>query len=160
MSMPPLTRVLSVEFPDRLTVLGFGIPFSEDRVSDISGTQTVRYFSAGSIFAMVWWQRLPRGRQHRTLAILEAPLLRGAGDTVPEIHPRAIVHVFMDQYGPAGQERSVDRMLDLIQAVRKQEIEPAHVAANYWRHAGQRILMRQPVRRLSDGDYPSQEEIA
>lgn len=159
--MSPLTRVLSVDCPGRtLTVLGFGIPFSEDQVSDISGTQIVRLFRPGSIFAMVWWRKLSHRRQHRTLAILEAPRARDQGDSVPEIHPRAIVHVFMDQYGPAGQERSVDLMLDLIQDMRKQDIEPAHVSTKFWRHAGQRIMLAQPVRRLADGDYPSHEETA
>jgi len=157
-STSPLTRVLSVDHPGRaIAVLGFGIPFSEDRVTDTAGTQIVRLFRPGSVFAMVWWRSLSHRRQHRTLAILEAPGIRGDGDAVPQIQPRAISHVFMDQYGPAGKERSVDLMLDLIQDMRNQEIEPAHVAAKYWRCAAQRIMMGEQAPDFADGDYPSHE---
>ena len=161
MSTPPLTRVLTIDRPHRaIGVLAFGIPFSEDRVTEESSTQTVRLFQPGAIFSMLWWRRLSRRRQHRTLAILEAPRLRVEGDPVPDIHPGAIVHVFMDQYGPPGRERSVDLMLDLIQCLRDHNTEPAHVAPGYWRRASCRILLGQRPPDLADGDYPREEQIA
>jgi hypothetical protein len=66
----------------------------------------------------------------------------------------------MDQYGPAGQERSIDQMLDLIQSVRKRGIEPAAVEARYWRCASRRILLGKEPPELASGDFPSQEQSA
>jgi hypothetical protein len=160
MTTPPFTRVHCHDCLCRpLSVLAFGIPFSEDRVTAQHGTESVRLFSPGALFCIVWW-RQSKKRQHRTLTILEAPGTRGEGDLVLDVHPAAIVHVFMDQYGPAGQERSIDQMLDLIQSVRKRGIEPAAVEARYWRRASRRILLGQEPPELAAGDFPSQEQSA
>lgn len=158
---PPLTRVLTRDrLRNSIAMLAFGIPFSEDRITADSGTEIVRLFSPGSIFCIVWWRRLSHNRQHRTLTILEAPRERGSGDAVPDVHPAAIVHVFMDQYGPAGQERSIDQMLDLIQNIRDRGIEPANVTARYWRRASRRILLGQRPPEFVEGDFPRQEQRA
>jgi hypothetical protein len=142
------------------SVLAFGVPCSEDRITAVSGTETVRLFSPGAVFCIVWWRRLSHKRQHRTLTILEAPRVRGDGDSVLDVHPAAIVHVFMDQYGPPGQERSIDQMLDLIQIMRDRGIEPASITARYWRRASRRILLGQSPPEIADGDFPSQEQSA
>ena len=160
MTTPPLTRVHCHDSSCRsLSVLAFGIPFSEDRVTAQHGTESVRLFSPGALFCIVWW-RQSKKRQHRTLTILEAPGMRGEGDPVLDVHPAAIVHVFMDQYGPAGQERSIDQMLDLIQSVRKRGIEPAGINARYWRRASRRILLGQEPPELAAEDFPNQEQSA
>jgi hypothetical protein len=160
MKMHPLTRVHCHDSSCRsISVLAFGIPFSEDRVTAQHGTESVRLFSPGALFCIVWW-RQSKKRQHRTLTILEAPGARGEGEPVLDVHPAAIVHVFMDQYGPAGQERSIDQMLDLIQRVRKRGIEPAGVSARYWRRASRRILLGQEPPELAPEDFPNQEQSA
>jgi hypothetical protein len=160
-STSPLTRVLSAAGSSRsASVLAFGIPYSEDQITADSGTETVRLFSPGAVFCIVWWQRLSHKKQHRTLTILEAPRVRGDGDAVLNVHPAAIVHVFMDQYGPPGQERSIDQMLDLIQRTRDRGIEPASVTTRYWRRASRRILLAQNPPELTDGDFSSQEQSA
>jgi hypothetical protein len=157
---PPLTRVHCHDSSRRsLSVLAFGIPFSEDRITAHHGTEIVRLFKPGALFCIVW-RRLSQKRQHRTLTILEAPRARGDGDSVLDVHPAAIVHVFMDQYGPAGQERSVDHLLDLIQNIRDRGIEPATVGAKYWRRASRRILLGQRPPELVSGDFPNQEQSA
>jgi hypothetical protein len=157
---PPLTRVHCHDSARRtLSVLAFGIPFSEDRITAHHGTEIVRMFSPGALFCIVW-RRLSLKRQHRTLTVLEAPRARGDGDSVLDVHPAAIVHVFMDQYGPAGQERSVDQMLDLVQSIRERGIEPAGVTARYWRRASRRILLGQRPPELVPGDFPNQEQSA
>lgn len=161
MPTPPLTRVITRDrLSHSITVLAFGTPFSEDRIASTSGTETVRLFSPGAIFCIVWWRRLSHNRQHRTLTILEAPHARGDGEAVMDVHPAAIVHVFMDQYGPAGQERSIDQMLDLVQNMRNRGIDPAQVTARYWRLAGQRILLGQRPPEVAEGDFPNQEQFA
>jgi hypothetical protein len=160
MTTPPLTRVHCHDSSCRsISVLAFGIPFSEDRITAHHGTESVRLFSPGALFCIVWWRQSQK-RQHRTLTILEAPGMRGEGDPVLDVHPAAIVHVFMDQYGPAGQERSIDQMLDLIQRFRKRGIEPAGVNARYWRRASRRILLGQEPPELAVGDFPNQEQSA
>jgi hypothetical protein len=122
--------------------------------------RTIHEFRPGQIFGVVWWRWYAGDEQHRTLAILEAPQARGAGDSVLAVYPAAIVHVFMDQYGPAGQERSVDHMLDLIQSIRDRGIEPATVDAKYWRRASWRILLGQRPPKLLPGDFANQEQRA
>ena len=160
MTTPPLTRVHCHDSSCRsISVLAFGIPFSEDRITAHHGTESVRLFSPGALFCIVWWRQSQK-RQHRTLTILEAPGMRGEGDPVLDVHPAAIVHVFMDQYGPAGQERSIDQMLDLIQSVRNRGIEPAGVTARYWRRPSRRILLGQEQPELAAGDFPNQEQSA
>jgi hypothetical protein len=160
MSTPPLTRVHCHDSPRRsLSVLAFGIPFSEDRITAHHGTEIVRLFKPGALFCIVW-RRVSLKRQHRTLAILEAPRARGEGDSVLDVHPAAVVHVFIDQYGPAGQERSVDHLLDLIQNIRDRGIEPATIGAKYWRRASRRILLGQQPPELVPRDFPNQEQSA
>jgi hypothetical protein len=122
--------------------------------------RTVYQFHPGQIFGVVWWRWYAGDQQHRTLAILEAPRARGEGDSVLDVHPAAIVHVFMDQYGPAGQERSVDHMLDLIQDIRDRGIEPATIGAKYWRRASRRILRGQRPPKCVPGDFSNQEQSA
>ena len=160
MTTHPLTRVHCHDSSCRsISVLAFGIPFSEDRITAHHGTESVRLFTPGALFCIVWW-RQSQNRQHRTLTILEAPGATGEGDPVLDVHPAAIVHVFMDQYRPAGQERSIDQMLDLIQSVRKRGIEPAGVTARYWRHASRRILLGQQPPELAVGDFSNREQSA
>jgi len=160
MTTPPLTRVHCHDCSRRSpSVMAFGIPFSEDRITAQHGTESVRLFTPGALFCIVWW-RQSKKRQHRTLTILEAPGARGEGEPVMDVHPAAIVHVFMDQYGPPGQERSIDQMLDLIQSVRNRGIDPAIVAARYWRRASRRILLGQDPPELAAEDFPTQEQSA
>ena len=154
----PLTRVLTFERPHRsLAVLAFGVPFSEDCVAGESSTETVRLFASGSLFCIVWWRRLAHRRQHRALAILEAAPGHTRAETVLNVQPDAIVHVFIDQYGPAGADGSVDQLLDLIRSFRQRGVEPERVSARYWRRAANRILRGADAPELAAGDYPDHE---
>jgi hypothetical protein len=157
----PLTRVLTRERTHRsLATLVFGTPFSEERGADESGTEIVRLFTPGSVFCIVWWRRIAHRRQHRALAILESATARTLAEPMNDIHPGAVVHVFIDQYGPAGVDGSIDELLDLIRRFRERDIEPEHVSARYWRHASRRILRGFSAPELADGDYPASERSA
>jgi hypothetical protein len=152
-----LTHFTATTIPHvRIDALCFGTP----SCSYPQRGRTIHEFHPGQLFGVVWWRWYAGDEQHRTLAILEAPQARGEGDSVLAVHPAAIVHVFMDQYGPAGQERSVDHMLDLIQSIRDRGIEPATVDAKYWRRASWRILLRQRPPKWVPGDFANQEQRA
>lgn len=152
-----LTHFTATTIPHvRIDALCFGTP----SCSYPQRGRTIHEFHPGQLFGVVWWRWYAGDEQHHTLAILEAPQARGEGDSVMAVHPAAIVHVFMDQYGPAGQERSVDHMLDLIQSIRDRGIEPATVDAKYWRRASWRILLGQRPPKLLPGDFANQEQRA
>jgi hypothetical protein len=140
----------------RIDALCFGTPAR----SYHQRGRTIHEFRPGQIFGVVWWRWYAGDQQHRTLAILEVPRARGEGDSVLDVQPAVIVHVFMDQYGPAGQERSVDHMLDLIHNIRDRGIEPATIAAKYWRRASRRILLGQRPPKWVPGDISNQEQSA
>ena len=153
-----LTRVLTIDRPRRaISVLAFGMPFSEDRGADETGIETVRLFSPGALFCIVWWRRFGRRRQHRTLAVLEAAPGHVQAEPVGNVQPNAIVHVFIDQYGPAGVDGSVDQLLDLIQNFKVRGIEPERVSARYWRCTAHRILRGLAAPELAESDYPKFE---
>lgn len=152
-----LTHFTATTIPHvRIDALCFGAPAR----SYPQRGRTIHDFHPGQLFGVVWWRWYAGDEQHRTLAILEAPQARGDGDSVLAVHPAAIVHVFMDQFGPAGQERSVDHMLDLIQNIRDCGIEPATIDAKYWRRASWRILLGQRPPKLVPRDIPNQEQSA
>ncbi len=152
-----LTHFTATTIPHvRIDALCFGAPAR----SYPQRGRTIHEFHPGQLFGVVWWRWYAGDQQHRTLAILEAPRARGEEDFVPDVHPAAIVHVFMDQYGPAGQERSVDHMLDLIQNIRDRGIEPATIDAKYWRRASRRILLGQRPPKLLPGDFANQKNCA
>jgi hypothetical protein len=152
-----LTHFTATTIPHvRIDALCFGAPARSYAQRD----RTIHEFRPGQIFGVVWWRWYAGDQQHRTLAILEAPRAPGDGDSVPDVHPAAIVHVFMDQYGPAGQERSVDHLLDLIQNIRNRGMEPATIGAKYWRRASRRILLGQRPPKLVPGDFTNQEQSA
>ncbi len=152
-----LTHFTATTIPHvRIDALCLGVPAR----SYPQRGRTIHDFHPGQLFGVVWWRWHAGDQQHRTLAILEAPRAREEGDSVLAVHPAAIVHVFMDQYGPAGQERSVDHMLDLIQNIRDRGIEPATIDAKYWRRASQRILLGQRPPKWVPGDFANRENCA
>ena len=152
-----LTHFTATTIPHvRIDALFFGVPAG----SYPQHGRTIHDFHPGQLFGVGWWRWYAGDEQHRTLAILEAPQARGDGDSVLAVHPAAIVHVFMDQYGPAGQERSVDHMLDLIQNIRDRGIEPATIDAKYWRRASRLILLGKRPPKLLLGDFANQENCA
>lgn len=105
--------------------------------------RAIHYFRPGQIFAVVWWRRYSPDRQHRTLAIVEALSVGNVGRVLPGIHPAAAVHVLVRQYGPAGQDEAVDRLLDLIEDLKHWGRNPAEMPAAFWTVAAQELLLCQ-----------------
>lgn len=103
----------------------------------------IHCFRPGQMFGVVWWRRYSPDRQHRTLAIVEALPIGNVGRVLPGIHPGAAVHVLVRQYGPAGQDEAVDRLLDLIEDFKHRGRNPAEMAAAIWIDAAQELLLCQ-----------------
>jgi hypothetical protein len=89
--------------------------------------------------------------------VLEAAPGHVQAEPVGNVQPNAIVHVFIDQYGPAGVDGSVDQLLDLIQNFKVRGIEPERVSARYWRCTAHRILRGLAAPELAESDYPKFE---
>lgn len=163
MSTPTLTRVVLRDRSGRalehwLGRLAFGRPVSEDRVAGTAGTDTIYHFLPGELFCLVWWRRRPRGGQQWVLAVLEAPRTPGSGLSLPDTHPAVVVHAMVEQPFAAGQDGSVDRMLELIQTTRESGADPSRLPARYWQDAAWRIVFRREPVPVPRPDAAGSEE--
>jgi hypothetical protein len=127
--------------------LGFGDPIR--RQVDRNG-RAVYDFRPGQLFAVVWSRRYPMDRQHRTFAVVEALLPGKIGRVLPGIRPGVAVHVIVRQHGPAGQDETVDQLLDLIEHLRRRGCNPAQMPAAFWIDAAQELLLCQMPLELFD----------
>jgi hypothetical protein len=100
-------------------------------------------FRAGQLFAVVWWRRYSEDRQHRTLAVVEAISTGKLCHILPGIHPGVAVHVLVRQHGPAGQDETVDQLLDLIEDLKHRGRNPAELPAAFWTEAARELLICQ-----------------
>jgi hypothetical protein len=137
------TFIARDEFEAVVERLCFGRPAS--RISKMTSARASRSyrFLPGEIFAVVWQEWQPDGRQHRAMAIVETLSDPTKGVLLPGIFPAVAVHAMVDQGGQAGQGGAVDRFLLLVQSIELAGINPADVPANYWRHASYQIMVRQ-----------------
>lgn len=130
--MTSLTRVRLVFVADRLNQwLRFGKPITED-VPDPHYRYV--YFAPGSTFGLVDWRANDYGTVCWRLSILRAA---GPGERVAciaDVEPGAklLLHVVT----PAKTRR----VLQLIDAIEAQCIEPEEVSEDYWRVLHQRLV--------------------
>jgi hypothetical protein len=68
---------------------------------------------------------------------------------LPGIHSAVAVHAIVDQHGPAGQNGTVDLLLDLIEDVKARGEDPAKLPPKYWTKVVHRILLHPHVRTHS-----------
>lgn len=163
MYTPPLVRVVIRDrsgeaLEHGLSRLGFGRPVSEDRVVGSNGTDTIYHFLPGELFCVVWWRRRPRGRQHWVLAVLEGPAAADVGHPLPDTHPAVIIHAIVEQPCAAGEDGSVDRMLELVREARAAGVDPSRLPAKYWQEAAWRIAFRREPPPLPKPDAAGSEE--
>jgi hypothetical protein len=142
-----LTRFVSRYVPhSSLERLCFGAPANQHEEHE---GQSVYHFHPGQIFGVVWWRRFPADRQHRAVAIVQALRDDQSGHDLPGIHSAVAVHAIVDQHGPAGQNGTVDLLLDLIEDVKARGQDPAKLPPKYWTKVVHRILLHPHVRTHS-----------
>ena len=88
----------------------------------------------------------------------EADRLRIGLKALPGIRPAVGVIVVIDQDGPAGQDGTVDRMLDLIDSVRRSGCDPARLPPRCWREAAYHLMFRHELPPLRAEDLIGSEE--
>jgi hypothetical protein len=103
--------------------------------------RSVYHFHPSQIFGVLWWRRCSEDRQHRALAIVQAVSADEAGHELPGIHGGVAVHAIVDQYGPAGQDGSVDRLLDLIDDLKLRGRKIETLPPSFWIEAVHHILL-------------------
>jgi hypothetical protein len=163
---PSSTRVIERDGDHAICRLCFGTPVHQGLVPGETEPQTAYEFLPGQIFGVAWWRRGRRGRQHWTIAIAQAGRPAGlhgldtpyALDDLPGINRPVGVIAMLDQAAAAGQDGSVDRMLELIADVRKQGIDPALVRPEYWCQAAHAIMLRRRLPVLEERDLLPSEQ--
>jgi hypothetical protein len=118
--------------------LCFGAPAHHHEERERRG---VYHFHPSQVFGVLWWRRYPHDRQHRALAIVQALGADEAGHELPGIHGHVAVHGIVDQYGPAGQDGSVDLLLDLIHDLKLRGREVETLPPSFWTEAVHHILL-------------------
>ena len=132
----PFTEFVAIEkFQVEVSRLCFGHPL---RVR-----HGVYRFLPGDVFAVIRHLWLPDGRQHHTLAVVQALSHGAEGMIVPNVWPAVDIYAVVDQSGPAGQDGNFDRFLQFIQAIGRLGVDMSEVNPNYWRQASHRLMLRQ-----------------
>lgn len=128
--MTDLTRVELLWLHRRIeTWIGFGRP-AEEAVLD---RRRVLSFAPGSIFAVVRWAASDLDTTVSRIDILRAVAPGERCSTVPHVRPGA--EILLRQSGWP----KVERVLQVIDAVRTLRIDPAGAAPDYWRHVHNRL---------------------
>ncbi len=166
MFQPSATRFMERDADRAVWRLCFGTAAHQGLVPGETEPRMAYEFLPGQVFGIVWWRRSRHGRQHWTLAIVQAaqpPGNRGADtpyplDELPGLNRPVGVIVMLDQSAAAGQDGTVDRMLELVESVRKQGIDPALVTPSYWCQAAHAITLRRRVPVLEPQRHTRSEQ--
>lgn len=139
-----LTRFVARYVPGSMAdCLCFGEPVHQHDEPNPPSRRTVYHFRPGQLFGILCWRRYPLDYQHRLLAVVEATSAGRGGQLLPGIYPGVKVHTIVDQQGPAGQEGSVDQLLDLIQDLKEHGQNPAELPPSFWTQTGNDVLLHQ-----------------
>jgi hypothetical protein len=109
---------------------------------------------------VLWWQRHSDGRQHRSVAVVEAISDRLRGRALPDIYPEVTVHVQIEQAGPPGSDGPIDLFLDHLDDMRRCGQDPALMPADYWKGAASGILRADDLPAFLNYDDPGEERTA
>ena len=109
-----------------------GLCFGDPVRQVVRKQHTNYYFRPGQIFAVLWWRRYSQDRQHRTLAVAEALPAEQTGCILPGVDRAVAVHALVPQHGPAGQDGTVDQLLDLIEDFKSNGTNPTKFPAEFW----------------------------
>ena len=136
--MTSKTLVSLIFIPRRMNVyLRFGRPVE---VRDIDQRKRVALFGPGSVFCRIWSQSNEYGNTRWELSVLETVGPGESAQRVVGIAPGAKLLLHVDT--PRGR-RSV---MNLIESIEKQGIDPTHVAPTYWQTVHGRLAARcEPV---------------
>lgn len=125
------TRVTLVTIPGRMNIwLRFGYP---QRELAVTPQKSVVDFTPGAVFCRIRWQANAYGTTVWRLMVLQAAEHRQPMQRLIGVEPGAIVllHVV--------SEKAVKRAFAVIDAIERQQLDPAHVAPSYWRTVHNRL---------------------
>lgn len=104
-------------------------------------------FAPGSVFAFIRWQANDYGTVLSRLDILRAAIPGAPIATVPGVSPGGEILL------RASGWPKVERVLQVIDAVEAQGIDPADAAPEHWRHVHNRLLVGETPRSYNPAQH-------
>jgi hypothetical protein len=104
----------------------------------IDAARRVLFFPAGTIFALVRWAANEYGTVLSRLDILQAVPPGAPCQSIPCVRPGAASLLRVDSWP------KVERVLQAIDAIEAQGIDPTEVSSDHWRHLHHRIAAGMP----------------
>jgi hypothetical protein len=134
----PVHMRISLAFVEhRVNVwLRFGQPVRE---TVLDRWRRVATFEPNAVCCRVKWIGNDYGTALWQLMVLQAPMPFDGAQRIAGVVPRARILLRADSV------KQVKAVLEVIDAIEALGIEPAAVAATYWRTAGNRLAARQPL---------------
>lgn len=134
---PARTRVSLAFVEHRVNLwLRFGHPVRE---TTLDRWRRVATFEPNAVCCRVKWIGNDYGTALWQLMVLQAPMPFEGAQRISGVTPGA--HILLRADG----EQQVKAVLEVIDAIEALGIEPAAVAATYWRTVGNRLVARQPL---------------
>jgi hypothetical protein len=135
---PPVPMRVSLAFVEhRVNVwLRFGQPVRE---TVVDRWRRVATFEPSAVCCRVKWIGNDYGTALWQLMVLQAPMSFDGAQRIAGVAPGARILLRTDS------EQQVKAVLEVIDAIEALGIEPAAVAATYWRTVGNRLAARQPL---------------
>ena len=99
----------------------------------IDAARRVLFFPPGTIFALIRWAANGYGTILSRLDILQAVPPGAPCQSVPQVRPGAVTLLRVDGWP------KVERVLQAIDAIEAQGVDPAEVSPDHWRHLHHRI---------------------
>ena len=138
------TEFVAQDRPGKIDRLCFGRPDEILYRGGADAEEQVCRFRPGQRFGVVWWRRYPDRSQKRTLMIAEAtPAYPHPTLQLPGIRNAVTIYLMLEQLGPSGRDGVIDRFLDLLSLIRRQQLDPARVVPDYYQQLAYRIMAGQ-----------------
>lgn len=115
----------------------------EVREQILDRRRRILFFAPGTIFALVRWAANEHGTVLSRLDILRAVRPGDPCQSVPTVTPGGDILLRVDGWP------KVARMLERIDAIEADGIDPAEVSPDYWRHVHNRLTAGETPRRYS-----------
>jgi hypothetical protein len=115
----------------------------EVREQILDRRRRILFFAPGTIFALVRWAANEHGTVLSRLDILRAVRTGDPCQSVPTVTPGGDILLRVDGWP------KVARMLERIDAIEADGIDPAEVSPDHWRHVHNRLTAGETPRRYS-----------
>lgn len=136
-SAAPTTRVLLAYIEQRMNLyLRFGHPVCEQR---LDRHRRMVWFSPDSLFCRIRWEGNDHGTTRWQLMVLQALSPLDTMQLIPGVTPGASLLL------RAEGERQVQAVLQRIDAIEAQGVDPTAVAPTYWHMLHNRLAARMPL---------------